>query len=490
MAFQVEGAYQGRGITKSDSGGETSKFLPSLYFDPPFEDIALEEFEELAIDRLRVLKGIEAAKLSGKRENELTDAVFTLLKQHMQEDTAEATRRKDAISHFVLRLAYCQTDELRRWFIQHECDLFRQKFRIISEDEKVSLLEKCHLPCTKLKQDRFKALEENLLAVYHSQQSERITKEELWMESKFFQVPFETVPELVAMRKVYVENGMVFLKASQLTALLVGHFRAQLSKCLILTARKWDEFAAEEQQRLAPLVDSLNKRYLGPDYDNGVQRGGLDAQVTVQDLPSLATESFPLCMSHLYHRLKANHHLKHGGRMQLGLFLKGIGLNLQDALAFWKAEFAPKYDAEQFEKKFAYNIRHNYGKEGNRRDYTPYSCMKIITSTPGNDDYHGCPYRHKSENDLRSMLQVLSLDSQKIGSILDKVKNKHFQLACQETFEGVHGCACMTGINHPNQYFDESRRVRSEQKQEGSPSTPVQKGDASRPTQKTHTTPA
>lgn len=53
MAFQVEGAYQGRAIAKSNGGGEASKFLPSLYFDPPLEDIALEEFEELAIDRLR-----------------------------------------------------------------------------------------------------------------------------------------------------------------------------------------------------------------------------------------------------------------------------------------------------------------------------------------------------------------------------------------------------------------------------------------------------
>lgn len=436
-----------------------------------------------------MLKGIEAAKLSGKRENELTDAVFTLLKQHMQEDTSEATRRKDTISHFVLRLAYCQTDELRRWFIQHECDLFRQKFRIISENEKVSFLEKCHLPCRRLRQDQFKALEEKLLAVYRSQQSEKITKEELSKESKFFQVPFESVPELVAMRKVYVKDGAVFLRASQLTALLVGHFRAQLSKCLILTARKWDEFSAGEQQRLAPLVESLNKRYLGPDYDNGVRRGGSDSPVTIQDLPSLAAESFPLCMSHLYHRLKASHHLKYGGRMQLGLFLKGIGLNLQDALAFWKAEFAPKCDGDQFEKKYAYNIRHNYGKEGNRRDYTPYSCMKIITSTPGSDEHHGCPYRHKSEDDLRSMLQVLSLESQRVDSILDKVKNKHFQLACQETFEGVHGCACMTGVNHPNQYFDESRRVRSEQRREGSPSTPVQQGDTARVALNPSTTP-
>lgn len=40
--------------------------------------------------------------------------------------------------------------------------------------------------------------------------------------------------------------------------------------------------------------------------------------------------------------------------------------------------------------QYAYNIRYNYGKEGKRADFSPYSCVKIITApAPTGDEAHG-----------------------------------------------------------------------------------------------------
>ncbi len=61
------------------------------------------------------------------------------------------------------------------------------------------------------------------------------------------------------------------------------------------------------------------------------------------DLDALSKRSMPLCMRHLHNSLKREHKLKHWGRLQYGLFLKGAGLSMEDALAFFQIEFTKVY---------------------------------------------------------------------------------------------------------------------------------------------------
>ena len=81
--------------------------------------------------------------------------------------------------------------------------------------------------------------------------------------------------------------------------------------------------------------------------------------------------------------------------------MQGIGLPLEEAMKFWRAEFGPKCAGEAFDKKYAYGVRYNYAKEGKRTDYTPYSCMKIIqTPVP-----KVTPQRHPCHKQAEPMLQ-------------------------------------------------------------------------------------
>ena len=131
----------------------------------------------------------------------------------------------------------------------------------------------------------------------------------------------------------------------------------------------------QSDERFKRLVNNLHHTYTGKTYT----RTDSDKQVSLQSLDSvsiynffksirlmqynfhffifcqLSRTSFPLCMRQLHTTLKTQHHLRHFGRQQFSLFLKGIGFSLEDALIFWRTEFTKKMDSDQVYVKMAVN---------------------------------------------------------------------------------------------------------------------------------------
>jgi DNA primase large subunit len=421
-------------------------------------------FRLISFRSISVLRGIEDLRARGHHPDQIQDKILSLADAHLKGTSKEETARKDSISHFVLRLGFCLTEDKRKWFLTHECDLFKARFRALLPDEQRHFMTNNDLPYTTLDRDEFEDIKGELSFGSHAG---HVMSPSLQQAADgFYKVPFEVVPDLVSSRIVYLRLGNAYVSREQVSSLVVQPFRARLSKAMITLARDWNSYLAkQEADRLAPLVEGLSRRYLGPSYSDP-SKFLLNAgqSVVASDIPKLSYDSFPLCMVSMVEALRRDGHLKHTGRQQLGLFLKGIGLPLEEAVRFWRTEMAQYAPGDKFDKQYLYNIRHNYGKEGKRQDYTPHSCSSIISTVPGVGQVHGCPYRLFSEESLRSALTKLSVQPAKIEESVAKAKGGHFQLACAAVWEGKMGCSCDTGINHPNQYYEESRKVLASQR--------------------------
>ncbi|XP_069742189.1 DNA primase large subunit isoform X2 [Narcine bancroftii] len=317
-------------------------------------------------------------------------------------------------------------EELRRWFIQQELDLFRFRFGELQDKQQEFLKQ------NKLEYHAITEEEKEHLSI-------KLINSNGQIDQTYYKVPFTDVLELVRTRKAFIKNGLVYIPHPEIVIIILNEFRKRISKSLALTSRSLPVVQSDE--RLQPLLSHLSCAYVGQDYS--IQRNV--GTISLDQLDSLATKSYPPCMRQLHMALRDNHHLRHGGRMQYGLYIKGLGLTLEQALQFWKSEFIKgKVEPDKFDKLYAYNIRHNFGKEGKRTDYTPFSCMKIILSNPpGQGDYHGCPFRHSDPELLKPKLQSYNIPLSGINQILELVKGMHYQLACQKYFEQTHNIKVM-----------------------------------------------
>ncbi|CAK4615488.1 hypothetical protein LEN26_001431 [Aphanomyces euteiches] len=430
-----------------------TRYALSMYQDPPLVEVSLDEFESYSIDRLQMLKTLEMQRLRGTTK-ETEAKVDKALNMYLPMRNAD-DRLKDELSHFILRMAFCHTEELRRWFLSHESLLFKHRLDRATREDKMHFMRTNGLVYEQVNEEEMRALEPKLRTVRASVVTD--IKEAYKDLDVYVKVPFTEAIDLIGARKVYLEAGVAYVPFDYLVSILYARFRSSLSKQLTIAFRKFGGSAAARDDRLMPVLKNLAKHHIGPDYSSAPVASG--NSITADMVDGLSKTSMPLCMKTLHQALTTQHHLKHGGRMQYGLFLKGIGLPMDDAIAFWRKEFCRKMNVDDFNKKYAYNIRHNYGKEGKRKDYTPFNCMKIITGEPPKQgEYHGCPFRHFDEHHLRASLRGINeVDKE---AIIQLAMGKQFQIACKRHFEAMHPQANSDAVgNHPNAFFEESRKA-------------------------------
>ncbi|KAI9675112.1 MAG: hypothetical protein M1817_001520 [Caeruleum heppii] len=450
----------------------------NFYTVPPTAEITLEQFEQWAIDRLRILTEIESCSFRQRSPAETAGHIKPLLDKYLplssnssHSSNLKIERQKDHYSHFILRLAFSGTEDLRRRFARVETALFKLRFQHDDARERQSFVEGLSLEWEMVGDDEKRRLGPELIACTPGV---RRVDEESW-----FKLDWERVPELVEGRRVLLRHGKAYVPVREQMSMVLSEFTTKLDHNLELTSRALPRL--DEDDRLTPILNHLSKNFATPtSFTSSTSTPLPGASITAASIDSLA-QHFPLCMSNLHVHLRRNAHLKHYGRLQYTLFLKGMGLTLEDCLLFWRAGFKNITD-DVFNKEYRYNVRHTYGDVGgdaNRRGrgYSPFSCQKILTEhPPGPGETHGCPYRHAQPAQLDSLLQMKGIqDRDVLRGVREDVEKKRFHIGCNRVFDFEHkrelkrvkddpvlaatfaagggGDGATDTIVHPNTYF-------------------------------------
>jgi DNA primase large subunit len=433
------------------------------------ESFDIEELQGMALRRLQLLKGaVDANELAGVTSAETPGDALRRAEREAgfnippvgNADREESILRDEA-SHFLLRLALCRNHDQRTWLLSRECALFSMRLERAGTDYALDKIKAADGPDIKrVSDDVLLSLRPDLDAVARG-----VRKMATDDGTIYYEVAFEHVSSLVRGRRVLLRKGVAFVPERNVRDIVTARFRAKLNHALITASKAVG--LTEHDPRIRTILEAVRSRHAAEessriDFEDGRGADKISLNQLLAALPAM-----PLCQQNLMQRLREDHHLRHGGRMQLGVFLKGCGLSVDESLVFWRSEFAKGgLQSDKFDKNYAYNIRHHYGKEGKRKNLAPFPCIRIINERPGPGEHHGCPYREFPHNRLKDTLRRIGTPDAAIGPITASARDGNFQAACGLCFAGTqpgHHERAESGNpvyfpSHPNDYFIEGRK--------------------------------
>ena len=211
----------------------TYQYRLNFYTTPPTAELTLDQFEQWAIDRLRVLSEIESCLFRNKSPQELKTTLTDLTKKYLRLE-ANSTRspelaeqrRKDHYAHFILRLAFARSEELRKRFARVETILFKHRFETDDAGERDEFVASLGLDWEPVDAEERRELEAQLTAAAGGAKK---------VDASYFKVDWERVGDLVDQRKVFLRHGKAYVPASLQVSLVVAEFTARLEKQLEVT---------------------------------------------------------------------------------------------------------------------------------------------------------------------------------------------------------------------------------------------------------------
>lgn len=138
-------------------------------------------------------------------------------------------RKKDHYSHFILRLAFSSTEDLRRRFARLETMLFRLRLSTDDMRERTTFVQNLNLDWEMVSDEERTQLASELAATSSALggRKQHATEEESWCK-----VDWDRVPELIESRKVFLKAGKAYVPSREQTSMVVSEFSSRLERAL------------------------------------------------------------------------------------------------------------------------------------------------------------------------------------------------------------------------------------------------------------------
>ena len=430
----------------------------SFYLKPPRGDIFMEKLEDLALKRWKFLNILKDNVDSVEEFHEKLADHGNLSESVMEHSS------KDRVSHFILRLVISKSKydyDLRRKWIQCETLLFSYRLReMFDEDIEKSLKEVIrHLSAFEVNEendDDLSVIQQALVTILENQMLGQNSQN----NPGSFKVAFHLVPNLVSKRLVNLELGQAIITSSKVMEFVQEIFSKLLKSSIMQMSKQDLSYGAEEDdQRLVILI----KRIRNQISDRTFQRDLYCVNdIKAEEVDSMSKD-FPMCFQRVHENLKSHHRLGHHARVAYTLFLKEIGLPLDQALKFWSQHYSKhskntekcSHSWQENHKKFEYSINHLYGNAGGAKNYSAHGCESISQRNSSIREELTCPFHEPDIEDLGNVLEAQRVFREKtqVTNILQSLNNGARQ-ACSTYLVERYGKFKNENveINKPSQY--------------------------------------
>ena len=423
--------------------------IPPTFYDKVSDNLImnLEKLIHTVTERYKLLKLVESLSQNKK----VVDT--KIIPEELTWKKSE-TINNDIASHFILALIMCKSEGDSRWFIKQESSLYKARL----QNKKYDMYK--ILSILGMKLNLFEKDKENNKVDINNIRFKRNSNNK---DEKIYFCRFEDAINLIASKDYYLFKGNIYILENDLPLLFKLVFEQKQEK--VISKIRANSESIKRDRRIKEIILSFERE---KEIMNNQEAAKMAKEIpndeklrTMFDVDKVSERCFPLCMNIIERHINKYSHLMHFGRLQYTLFLKGAGLPVEETLKFFQKKYEKRTPIDKFEKEYAYNIRHSYGLEGKRQSYNPFNCEKIINmNAPMGNECHGCPFKNYSEENLRKILNTCNLKDADIEDILNKKKNKEYQVACVKYFEGKFPGVLGEGIGiHPNKYFNSAMKV-------------------------------